>query len=567
MSLHTDMQERDERWELASRAANEGIWDWDMRSNRVYRSDCWFELFGYEPGELADNPWIWEGMIHPDDAARVIEARRRHVEGNVPNYYVEHRMRCKDGQYRWFLSRGQVIRDETGHPIRMLGFYTNIERFVEARECLERQNAALKILHEISLQAISTDAHEVTLTAILNRTREFLSADKAYLAIYDPQQDLMRTHSLSGHVGPTLMEIRRGEHLTGRVWETGEYQCVQNFHEWPGRPDTPDSSQIRTACGVPLVLGNEVVGVINIAFTTARDILPDEINMLSQFAAIAALVIQNRRMAFQLIEESYQRATLTNTLQQSGRTEFLNALADGKTMSARDLTVQAKQYSLSAKSGYLVMVAPCDCTLGKLAEVATELECSREMILWRRERTLYVCQPRCAPEHERQELSAMAEELRLLLQDRLACSIPSVGVGLHCSGLRDFGAGFRQAREALDFGCRLHPQRTVHYYLDIGLLQVLSRNGERAQVETFIAHTIGKLIEYDRQKNSHLVETLAAILGGQSLRSVADELFIHTKTLLFRKHRIEEILGESLEDPAIRMNLALALQLHELNRR
>ena len=50
MSLHTDMQERDERWELASRAANEGIWDWDMRSNRVYRSDCWFELFGYESG-------------------------------------------------------------------------------------------------------------------------------------------------------------------------------------------------------------------------------------------------------------------------------------------------------------------------------------------------------------------------------------------------------------------------------------------------------------------------------------------------------------------------------------
>ena len=46
MSPHTDMQERDERWELASRAAGEGIWDWDMRSNRVYQSDCWFEPFG-----------------------------------------------------------------------------------------------------------------------------------------------------------------------------------------------------------------------------------------------------------------------------------------------------------------------------------------------------------------------------------------------------------------------------------------------------------------------------------------------------------------------------------------
>jgi DNA-binding PucR family transcriptional regulator len=76
---------------------------------------------------------------------------------------------------------------------------------------------------------------------------------------------------------------------------------------------------------------------------------------------------------------------------------------------------------------------------------------------------------------------------------------------------------------------------------------------------------LGQLIDYDRQKNGHLVETLAAILEGQSLRSVADSLFIHTKTLLFRKHRIEEILGESLEDSAVRLNLALALQLHELN--
>lgn len=567
MSPHTDMQKRDERWELASKAAGEGIWDWDMRSNRVYRSDCWFEMFGYEPGELSDNPWIWEGMIHPDDAALVIEARRRHIEGNAPVYYVEHRMQCKDGKYRWFLSRGQVIRDETGHPVRMLGFYTNIERFVEARKCLERQNAALKILHEISLQAISTDEHEVTLSAILNRTREFLSADKAYLSIYDPQHDLMRTHSMSGDVGPTMMELRRGEYLTGRVWETGEYQCVQNFHEWPGRPDTPDSSQIRTACGVPLILGNEVVGIINIAFTTSREILPDEISMLGQFAAIAALVIQNRQMAFRLIEEAYQRATLTNTLQQSGRTDFLNALADGKQMTVRELAIQAKQYGLSAKSGYLVMVAQCDCILVKLAEVAQQLEGARGMILWRRESNLYVCQPRCAPEHERQELSVLAEELRLLLQEQLACSIASVGVGLHCVGLRDVAAGFRQAREALELGCKLHPERTIHHYLDIGLLQVLSQNGEKAQVETFIAHTIGKLIEYDRQKSSHLVETLAAILNGQSLRSVADELFIHTKTLLFRKHRIEEILGESLEDPAVRLHLALALQLHELNRR
>ena len=189
------------------------------------------------------------------------------------------------------------------------------------------------------------------------------------------------------------------------------------------------------------------------------------------------------------------------------------------------------------------------------------------MILWRREGSLYVLQPESAPDHERQEMSARAEELRLLLQEQLGCMLVPIGVGLHCASLRNIAAGFRQAREAIEIGSRLHPQRGVHHYLDIGFLQVLKRNGEKEQIETYIIHTIGKLIEYDRQKNSNLVETLAAILNGQSLRTIADELFIHSKTLLFRKHRIEELLGESLEDPAVRLNLALALQLQALKGR
>ena len=138
---HQDMHQRDERWELASRAAQEGIWDWDLRTNKVYRSETWFELFGYEPGELADNPWVWENMIHPDDAAEVLDARRKHIDGMVERYYVEHRMRCRDGRYRWFLSRGQVIRNDQGEPIRMTGFYTNIDARVAAREQLLRENA------------------------------------------------------------------------------------------------------------------------------------------------------------------------------------------------------------------------------------------------------------------------------------------------------------------------------------------------------------------------------------------------------------------------------------------
>ena len=223
-----DPRKQDERWELASWAANEGIWDWDMRTNQVYHSAVWYRMFGYEPGEVPDTSWTWESLLHPDDAVRVIAERRAHIEGRTPQYYSEHRVRCKDGQYRWFLSRGKVIRDAAGFPFRMIGFYTNIEESVRDRHRLKRQNDALKILYEISLRVIGDEAHDVTLTAILERIRDFMAADRAYLHIYDPVDDLMRTHSTSGTVGPTLQETRRGEYLVGWIWETGDYQCIDN---------------------------------------------------------------------------------------------------------------------------------------------------------------------------------------------------------------------------------------------------------------------------------------------------------------------------------------------------
>ena len=81
-----DPRKQDDRWELASWAANEGIWDWDMRTNQVYHSAVWYKMFGYEPGELPDTSWTWESLLHPDDAVRVIAERRAHVEGRTPQY-------------------------------------------------------------------------------------------------------------------------------------------------------------------------------------------------------------------------------------------------------------------------------------------------------------------------------------------------------------------------------------------------------------------------------------------------------------------------------------------------
>lgn len=561
---HREREQRDDRWELASQAAQEGIWDWDLRTQRVYRSDYWFSLFGYEPGELADNPWVWENMIHPEDVARVLQTRRDHIEGRTDRYYTEHRMLCKDGQYRWFLTRGQLIRDEQGTPIRMLGFYTNIDQRVALKEQLVRQNKALLILNEISLRAIEAADPDVTLTYLLNRAREFMAADKAYLYLHNKKDDLMRAHSLCGFIGPSILKIRRGEFLAGQVWETGEYAYLENFDQWPGRPPTPDSTQIKTALGMPMKIGPALVGVLTMGFQTHRTVADDEREIIRQLAAIAALVVHNRDKSLKgggpAEKSTKPDSSETNEL----RVSLLNSLIDGQHMTQRELTQRARKSGLTAQAGYLAMVAEVGSSDSLGCETLAELA-PAEGCCWWREGKLYLFCPGQETLLEKMNSLTRATEIQERIQALTPGEPVRIGLGLPFSSLREVGTAFQQACEAVYIGSRLSPGKLAHHYLDVGLIHVLSQHKDRRYIEMFMRQALGKLIDHDYKKRAHLVETLAAIVKTPSLREAAEAMFIHTKTLLFRKHKIEELLGESLDDSAVRLNLFLAVQLYGVN--
>lgn len=558
-----DAHERDERWELASRAAQEGIWDWDLRTNKVYRSEYWFEMFGYAPGELADNPWVWENMLHPDDVARVLEQRGKHMTGLSERYYVEHRMRCKDGQYRWFLSRGQVVRDEQGAPIRMLGFYTNIEARVAEQEQLIRQNKALQLLNEIALRALGSDDHDVTLTYLLNRARDYMSADKAYLFLLDTKADVMRVHSLSGYIGPSILATKRGEFLTGRVWETGAYAYQEQFDTWPGRPPTHDSSQIKTGLGVPLKVDQELVGVITMGFQASRTVAEDEKLSLHQFAAIAAQVVCQRR------KNLAQAWTTKNGMpggladQHELRLALIKKMINGNPLHPQDLLLQARKSGLSEYSNFLAMLVETDAVGGFPREINYTMNPHDGCLLHQAGKLFVLCY---GMENllEKKEAVAKATELMQKISTHTNQARCGIGIGLPFSSLRELNSAFQQAAEALEIGPRLRPEKPVHYYLDVGLIHVLSRQKDRRYITLYLQQSLGKLVDYDQQKNGHLLETLAAILREHSLRAAADALYIHSKTLVFRKQKIEEILGESLDEPAIRLNMLLALQLYDV---
>ncbi|MCT7964945.1 EAL domain-containing protein [Laspinema sp. D1] len=126
--------ESEERYALAVAGANDGLWDWNLITNRVYFSPRWKSLLGYQiaQGEKISehnsvyHPEEWLSRVHPDDIDALKQAIADHLAGVTPHFKSEHRILDVQEQYRWMLSRGLAVRDREGNPYRMAGSQTDI---------------------------------------------------------------------------------------------------------------------------------------------------------------------------------------------------------------------------------------------------------------------------------------------------------------------------------------------------------------------------------------------------------------------------------------------------------
>ncbi len=156
------LRESEERLKISLEGAGDATWDWNIATNEVVFSERWSEMLGYAKEEIKGDYSEWENRVHPDDKPRVEASRKAYFAGDLPTYSNEYRLRCKDGSWKWVLSRGMLAgRDAEGNPLRLAGTFTDISRIKKAEAELVRAKDMAEAANRAKGKFLANTSHEI----------------------------------------------------------------------------------------------------------------------------------------------------------------------------------------------------------------------------------------------------------------------------------------------------------------------------------------------------------------------------------------------------------------------
>lgn len=317
-----------------------------------------------------------------------------------------------------------------------------------------------------------------------------------------------------------------------------------------------------------------------------QDIVPQEHtvtckNGLERTVMIAGVILGDQVLSTftDITEQRRDERLLKVSYERKNKNDVLNELIQDKRPSNSTLTASARMLGmriLEPFSCYLVAMnsyrgQPREYWLERrdeyryLADSAVDELSDESCIAWESINGIGVlCFGDFSLPDGKEQQNRQAEKIRQTLALHLPELDVSVGISECAASLAEIGARYRQTFDALHIGRNMWPQRRIYHYLDLGIFQILPYGNDPNQLNAYIDRIMGKLLRYDKQKKAEYLETLELILQSNNLKETAGKLSIHYKTLMFRKQRIEEILGISFDDLSSRMAVATALQLMKI---
>lgn len=265
------------RYDLALEGAEVGLWDWDMQTNQVYLSPLWKKMIGYEDYELENTFDTWKNRWYPEDVPVIEQAIDDYLQGRSKKYEITHRLLHKNGEWRWMMTRGGLIRDASGNPVRWVGTTADVTDLINERE----KHAELQRFFDISPD----------LMAIVDPSAKIRKSNKAWFDILGYTEAEILSSRLMDNVHPDDKKLALDQKLKANEAQqispyfnryrskNGAYRTIewhaQTHDGWyylTGR-DITEKIITDQKLNNNLVIRDSLVDILKINYTSISDVL------------------------------------------------------------------------------------------------------------------------------------------------------------------------------------------------------------------------------------------------------------------------------------------------------
>jgi len=217
------IKEQKERLDSVLDSSDQGYWDYNIITNEIFYSPSWYKILGYNNKELPQEIETFYNLIHPEDLENTNNEIKKHINQETDSYNIELRMRCKDGQYKWILTKGKIVETKNNKPFRAVGTHTDITRRKKSEDEIKQKNKELEYFvhsasHDLQTPLVTIDGFS---SIILEQT-EHCSLNKqckAYENINDSAQEIQQATRKLSNIIDTLLELSKiGQLHSSRKW-------------------------------------------------------------------------------------------------------------------------------------------------------------------------------------------------------------------------------------------------------------------------------------------------------------------------------------------------------------
>jgi len=295
-SMMNSLRQSEEKYRAILESNPDPVVLYDIEGKVTYFNPAFTDIFGWTLEErLGKNMDLFVPQENWPETQMMIDW----VRAGKSFSGIETRRYNKEGKIIPVSESGAIYRDRHGKPVGSVINLRDITELKKGEETLRRQHEYLAALHETTLGLVSRLNLDDLLQGLITRTAQMFDTPNGFIDLVDAEKGQLERKVGAGIFDQQTIYTRRlGDGMAGKIWQSGECLVIDDYDAWPGRSPHFGQNVVSAAMGAPLKSGEEIMGVIGIAYGTKseRTFDDEDVQLLNRFAQLASLALDNARL-------------------------------------------------------------------------------------------------------------------------------------------------------------------------------------------------------------------------------------------------------------------------------